>query len=184
MIRFAAIGLAGALLTTIALPASAAQDRIDEDMAGADADANVAHAARLHGREAGEHGNRRHGMMGQNDIMTTFDTNGDGQVTQAEIDDFRGSRLAKFDTDGDGNLTLAEYQALWLAAMREKMVDQFQALDADGDAMVTAEEFKRPYADLVRRIDRNGDGVLTRPHQRAAVQYDPDDDEDEEQEQN
>ena len=50
-------------------------------------------------------------------------------------------RLAEFDADNDGSLTLEEYQALWLDAMRERMVDRFQAHDDDGDAIVTVEEF-------------------------------------------
>ncbi len=96
----------------------------------------------------------------------TFDTNGDGRVTQAEIDEFRSNRLSEFDTNSDGNLTLTEYQALWLAAMREKMVDRFQDLDADGNAVVTTEDFKRPFANLVRRLDKNGDGDLSREHKK------------------
>ena len=57
-------------------------------------------------------------------------------------------------------------EALWLAAMREKMVDRFQDLDADGNAVVTTEEFKKPYANMVRHMDKNGDGVLSREHEK------------------
>jgi Ca2+-binding EF-hand superfamily protein len=46
-------------------------------------------------------------------------------------------------------------------AMRERMVDRFQAHDDDGDAMVTAEEFGEPFDRMVSRLDRNGDGELT-----------------------
>ena len=53
----------------------------------------------------------------------------------------RSSRLAAFDQNNDGRLTLEEYQAMWLDAMRERMVDRFQAHDDDGDAVVTVEEF-------------------------------------------
>ena len=47
-----------------------------------------------------------------------FDSDGDGPLTQAEIDAGRAAQLAGFDTDGDGALTLQEYQALWQAEMR------------------------------------------------------------------
>jgi len=157
------IAIVGTLLAALSVPAYAASD-----MADSGAKAKAKRGAPHQAQSAGPHG-RGHGPMagGSNRIMT-FDTDGDGRVTQTEVDEFRNSRLLQFDTNGDGSLTLSEYQALWLAAMREKMVDRFQDLDADGDALVTAEEFKRPFANLVRHLDRNGDGVLTRPHQGEA----------------
>jgi Ca2+-binding EF-hand superfamily protein len=45
--------------------------------------------------------------------------------------------------------------------MRERMVDQFQAHDDDGDGLVTVEEFGERYGSMVRRLDRNDDGEIT-----------------------
>jgi len=137
--------------------------------------------SRWHGRDGGPgamyqhmqeaHGDWHHGMRDDDRgprlgrlfrMLDTFDSNEDGKVTQAEIDAMRGDRLVKFDADGDKSLTLQEYQALWLDAMRERMVDRFQELDADGDGKVTVEEFQDPYAKTVRRMDRNEDGVIDR----------------------
>jgi len=103
----------------------------------------------------------RHHRCGMDRMMATYDTNDDGQITQEEIDSFRASRLAEFDADGDGNLNLDEYQALWLDAYRERMVDQFQRHDDDGDGMVTTEEFGEDQSGMVARMDSNDDGVLT-----------------------
>ncbi len=100
-------------------------------------------------------------------IFETFDTDGDGSLKQAEVDQFRSDRLAKFDSNGDGKLTLEEYQALWLDAMRERMVDAFQRLDDDGDAVVSREEFLEPFALIVSRLDRNADGTVTRDEVRT-----------------
>ena len=94
-------------------------------------------------------------------LMEQFDANSDGQVTQQEIDSVRAERFEQFDTNNDGRLSLEEYEALWLDAMRSRMVDRFQRLDDDGDAVVTVEEFAEPMSNLVLRRDRNDDGAIT-----------------------
>jgi EF hand len=94
-------------------------------------------------------------------LFEQFDANGDGTITQVEIDEVRSSRLTEFDANNDGSLTLEEYQALWLDAMRERMVDQFQAHDDDGDGLVTVEEFGERYSSIVQRLDHDDDGQLT-----------------------
>lgn len=153
--------LVGAMLAMMAFPTYA-----HDNNAGTHSSARAAHGAGHHGHGYGGHGRHHSFGFGSNGILTALDGDGDGRVTQAEVDTVRSDRLAKFDADGNGSLTLAEYEALWLAAMREKMVDRFQDLDADGDALVTLEEFKRPYANMVRNMDRNGDGVLSRPQMK------------------
>jgi Ca2+-binding EF-hand superfamily protein len=108
-------------------------------------------------------------------LFEQFDANQDGLITQAEIDEVQSSRLAEFDQNNDGSLTLEEYQAMWLDAMRERMVDRFQAHDDDGDAVVTVEEFVESYNSIVRRLDRNEDGQLTRDDLRRQRDRDGDD---------
>jgi len=113
---------------------------------------------RGHGDRGGMSGHGDRG--GMREMMVTFDTDGDGNVTQVEIDAVRQGQITEFDSNGDGSLDLTEYQALWLDAMRERMVDRFQAHDDDGDGSVTVEEFNENFSDMVERMDRNGDGVL------------------------
>jgi hypothetical protein len=105
-------------------------------------------------------GHRGRGGFGPG-LFERLDANGDDKITQAEVDQVRQDRLAEFDTNSDGSLTLEEYQALWLSVMREHMVDRFQALDDDGDAVVTVEEYVEPFSGMVSRLDRNDDGELT-----------------------
>ena len=116
------------------------------------------------GMRGGHYEGRSGGHQGGHDRMLrmfeSFDTNGDGALTQDEIDAERAGRMAKFDANGDKQLTLDEYQALWLDAMHGRMVRAFQRLDTDGDARVTAAEFEKPYARMVARADRNEDGKL------------------------
>jgi Ca2+-binding EF-hand superfamily protein len=112
-----------------------------------------------------QHGGGHHGG-GAMRLFEQFDANQDGRLTQAEIDQVRQSRLGEFDQNGDGSLSLEEYQALWVNAMHESMVDRFQAHDDDGDGMVTAEEFGEPFDRIVSRLDQNGDGELTADEMR------------------
>jgi hypothetical protein len=110
------------------------------------------------GEQHSHHGWHRRGE----NLLESFDSNKDGKLTQAEVDQACRDRFAQFDTDTDGTLTLQEYQALWLDAMHRRMVAQFQSLDDDGDAAVTTEEFIAPFGQVVRRLDRNDDGEISR----------------------
>ncbi len=113
------------------------------------------------GYHGGRHGKHKRGRRLER-LLDAYDTNGDGKLTQAEIDQARAGRFADFDTNGDGKLSLEEYEALWMDAMRERMVDRFQSLDNDGDAAVTSEEFGKPTRRIVQRMDRNEDGEISR----------------------
>lgn len=121
--------------------------------------------ARPDRHEHNEHGQRQ-GRQRLSEFLELYDTNGDGDITQEEVDAVRADRLAEFDADQDGQLSLAEYEALWLDAMRERMVDRFQSHDDDGDGQVTVDEFGENFANLVDRADRNDDGVLNEDDQR------------------
>lgn len=135
------------------------------------------------GKTGGQHGDRRgegHGMVRLIEMIEIYDVDGDGSVSQEEIDQRRAERFGRFDADGDGRLSLEEYQALWLDAMRERMIDRFQAHDDDGDGEVTAEEFGERTSNIVLMRDRNGDGVLSIDdarrgrHSRSAAPAQPD----------
>jgi len=112
------------------------------------------------GGHGGGHGGGYGGGPGMHDMLLGFDANDDGKLSQEEIDQGRANQLKKFDKNGDGTLNLAEYEALWLDAKRERMVDRFQGHDADGDGKVTREEFGARFAGMVKFMDTNGDGVL------------------------
>ncbi len=118
------------------------------------------------GGPGGFRGGPRGGFRGGR-MFETFDANDDGRITQAEIDAFRKGQFDEHDANKDGKLTLQEYQNLWLAVMRERMVDAFQRHDDDGNAEVTLEEFSERFSRMVRRLDGDGDGAITRDDLRS-----------------
>ncbi|MGI9405321.1 MAG: EF-hand domain-containing protein [Hyphomicrobiaceae bacterium] len=115
------------------------------------------------GHRWGRHHRRGHRMKR---MMRRFDTNEDDQLTQAEIDDARRALVTKHDANSDGQLTLAEFQNLWLEVRRRRMVRSFQRIDEDGDAAITIDEFLEPFSGVVKRLDRNEDGVLDKNDRR------------------
>lgn len=117
----------------------------------------------------GHHGGARHQNRrgaGMRALLENYDSDADGTLTQDELNAGRLAQLTEFDTDGNGTLTLEEYQALWLDAMRERMVDRFQSHDDDGSGEITFEEFNERFANMIARMDRNEDGALSEEDRR------------------
>ena len=72
---------------------------------------------------------------------------------------------------------------MWVGYMRERMVDHFQKLDADGDAVISDEEIASPLNKMMSWMDRNNDDKLTkdelrRKHRWGGKRYRHDDDDD------
>ena len=134
---------------------------------GAVAIAGVSYAGNRSGGFGGHHGHGMH-FLGKGqlrltvmEILHSIDADGDGKLTQAEIDKARNDRHSAHDADGDGSLGLEEFAHLWHETTHPLTVRAFQMLDTDGDAMVTRAEYDRPLARIVERLDRNGDGALS-----------------------
>ena len=126
--------------------------------------AGAGYAAHRHGggHGLGMHGfGKRHLALFAMDIFDSIDADGDGRLSQAEIDQVRNDRHAAHDANGDGSLVLEEFAGLWQETTHPLAVRVFQMLDADGDAVVTRVEYDRPLAGIVERLDRDGDGALS-----------------------
>ena len=132
--------------------------------------AGASYAERGYRGHHGVAGHGGHGMgflaKGQFGLMAmemfdSIDADGDGKLTQAEIDNVRNDRHAAHDTDGDGNLSLDEFAGVWHETIRPLTVRAFQMLDTDGNAVITRTEYDRPLASVVEHLDHNGDGALS-----------------------
>jgi hypothetical protein len=135
------------------------------EAAGSEKGWRYAHAGKYWG---GHHGRGHHwrGHRGRGRgiewVLERFDTDKDGKLTQEELNKARSELLARFDKDKDAKLSLDEFEPLWAEVMRKRMVRGFQWLDADGNAQITEDEFLKPFAYMVERMDRNNDGAIGR----------------------
>lgn len=116
------------------------------------------------------HGDMKGGMMGRGgplgggmmqEIFAQVDADGDGRVIQEEVDAFRAAQVGAADVSGDGALSIEEFDTIYRALTRSRMVDLFQDIDADGDGAITDTELDARIGGVVARMDRDGDGVLS-----------------------
>lgn len=98
----------------------------------------------------------------------TLDADGDGKITEAELDAMRTSRFAETDTDGDGLLSRDEILAKIQersSRRHERMADRMiGALDADDDDHVSLDEYSsdKRMSGAIGRLDSDSDGVISR----------------------
>jgi EF hand/EF-hand domain pair len=116
---------------------------------------------RIKAKFGGERGFGKGGEMLQN-LMTEVDTDKSGSITQDEINAFRAAKVAAADTSKDGALSLDEFAVAYNEMMRSKMVDAFQNFDDDGNGSITTAELDARFGDVVAKMDKNGDGVLSK----------------------
>lgn len=121
----------------------------------------LAGAGYAYNRHGGGHHGKGHFKLFATEMFHSVDADGDGKLTQAEIDQVRNDRHAKYDANGDGNLGLEEFAGLWQETTRPLTVRVFQLLDRDGDAIVSRAEYDRPLGSIVEMLDRNDDGALS-----------------------
>ena len=92
-----------------------------------------------------------------------LDTNGDGQVTQAEILAHRQAKFTSADADGDGQISLEEMQAAAQVKANERVSKMFERLDENQDGFLSDDELPKPRraSKMFERIDTDGSGAIS-----------------------
>ena len=112
------------------------------------------------------HGDHRKGGERMKSAVKQMDANNDGVISFDEfrVPDGRDAPEMRMDTNGDGEITRDEVSQM--ATQRtEEALDRFDALDADGNGVITQGERRRA---AFNRMDGDGDGQITKSEFREA----------------
>jgi len=93
-----------------------------------------------------------------------IDTDGNGEVTQAEMDALKAARFAKTDTNGDGELSLEELTAQGVKNVAEHAERMLAKRDANGDGVLSPDEMtkQRRSGKMMERFDTDGNGSISK----------------------
>ncbi|MEX0305927.1 MAG: EF-hand domain-containing protein [Ruegeria sp.] len=92
-----------------------------------------------------------------------LDTDGNGEVTQAEIAAHRNQKFTAADTDGDGQLSVDEMQAAAQTKANDRVTKMFEKHDANADGFLSEDELPKPRraSKMFERIDADGNGSIS-----------------------
>src|SRR5262249_57965566 len=93
-------------------------------------------------------------------MFQEMDTNHDGKVTQAEIEAFEAARAAEIDANHDGKITADEIQAFREKERAKRLAEMLARMDTNGDGTVSVQEYEAAQTWRLARMDRNGDGTI------------------------
>lgn len=112
------------------------------------------------------HGDHRKGAERMKNAVKQIDANNDGVISFDEfrMPDGRDAPEMRMDANGNGEITRDEVSQV--ATQRtEEALARFDAMDADGDDVVTQSERRRA---AFNRMDGDGDGQITKSEFREA----------------
>lgn len=105
-------------------------------------------------------GGRREGLP--RDMLMEADADKNGAITLEEINAYRAAKVTAIDVSKDGEINLEEFTAGFNALMKDRTARAFQRLDADASGSITSAELDTASAKLIERMDRNGDGAISK----------------------
>lgn len=104
------------------------------------------------------------GGMKEMPSFETLDTDGNGEVTKAEMKAHRESKFTKADKDGDGKLNAEEVKAMAQARAAERAGKMFERADENKDGFISKDEMPkgRKGDKMFNRIDDDGNGSISK----------------------
>lgn len=144
----------------------------------------AASAVTIQGQDFGRGGEgrgRRPGAMRMDPILSALDTDHDGVISAAEIDNAPAA-LRKLDKNGDGQITADEVRPVFEGEGRERggrgrenrepdpseqLVQTLMAFDKNNDGKISRDELPERMQGLMDRGDTNKDGFLSAEEIRA-----------------
>lgn len=115
----------------------------------------------------------RDGRKGPRIEFSTLDSNGDGQLTETEMQAHATARFNEADTNGDGSLSAEELTARADSQKAERMARRIAKMiekrDTNGDGVLSQEELQpRDRGDMFAKLDTNEDGMISQEEFDAA----------------
>lgn len=101
---------------------------------------------------------------GNRPTFEQIDSNGDGEISGAELSAVNAARFAARDTNGDGFLDREELEAAAAKRSAVRINRMMRHVDSDGDGQLSQEEIaaRRDPARMLSRFDADGSGTLSK----------------------
>ncbi|MGR3760205.1 EF-hand domain-containing protein [Roseobacteraceae bacterium NS-SX3] len=102
-----------------------------------------------------------------------IDSDGNGEISKAEMEAVKEARFAAADANGDGKLSLEEMQAQGAKRAAERAERMLKRLDSDGDGALSLAELPSPrrHGDMFTRIDADGSGGVSKEEFEAMREH-------------
>lgn len=103
------------------------------------------------------------GPGGPEGMLERADTDGDGAISFEEFAFSMGNGLTDADLNGDGRITTEEIvENIVRTRVRPMAENMMRRFDRNGDGVLTLEEINAQQREIFDRMDRNGDGKIDR----------------------